>query len=109
MVITPSGSANWGTDLSTSYDATGMHTNRVLTSGIWNNGGIDDGPLLLEDTQVGAVVYRVDGGAWHEVTSAPITNEQGKHVEIAYNERPGFGSHVDNSGSLSITVVRTKS
>jgi hypothetical protein len=81
----------------------------AMTSGIWGDETLPGhGPLLLEGTQVGAVIYRVDGGSWHEVTAAPIAmTDGGNHtVQVAYNDRPG--SYDDNSGSLSLTVVRTK-
>jgi hypothetical protein len=104
------GSANWGEGFHTSYANGGTSTNRELLSGYWG----DDtslpghGALLLEGTQVGAVIYRIDGGAWHEVTAAPITTTGGgsHNVQVAYNDRPG--SYDDNSGSLSLTVVRAK-
>ena len=61
--------------------------------------------MLLEGTQVGTVIYRVDGGAWMPVT--PDTMVSGTHkVQVAYNDRPG--SYDDNFGSLSLTVERTK-
>lgn len=104
------GTANWGEGLYTSYGPNGTSTNRELLSGYWG----DDtslpghGALLLEGTQVGAVIYRIDGGQWHEVTGATITPAGGgtHSVQVAYNDRPG--SYDDNSGSLSLTVVRTK-
>jgi hypothetical protein len=105
------GTANWGSlDVNpgywTSYENGVADTGYVLTSGIW--GDVNEpghGPLLLEGAQVGVVIYRVDGGAWMEVTTD--TEVSGDHtVQVAYNDRPG--SYDDNSGSLSLTVVRTK-
>ena len=96
------GSANWGTnDLGywTSYQDGAWTTGAPMTS------GSTPGPLLLEGSQVGIVIYRVDGGAWHEL-AANTTVASGKHVQVAYNDRPG--SYDDNFGSLTISVVRTK-
>ena len=80
-----------------------------MTSGIWGDPTLPGhGPLLLEGTQVGTVIYRVDGGTWKAVTP-PRRSPDGRgthHVQVAYNDRPG--SYDDNSGSLSLTVVRTK-
>ena len=78
------GTANWGAaDLNywTSYK-NGVATPGVaMKSGIWGNPSLPGhGPLLLEGTQVGAVIYRVDGGAWHEVTAATITDGGGTHT-----------------------------
>jgi hypothetical protein len=112
MVLTVDGTANWGANeygYWTSYaNGTYTGTGAPMTTGVWNNGGVEDGELLLEGTQVGKVVYRVDGGQWQEVTTTTITaNDGGTHaVQVAYNDRPG--SYYDNSGSLSLTVVRTK-
>jgi len=108
------GSANWGTDASrhTAYSSGSWSTPESLTSGIWGDPTLPGhGPLLLEGTQVGVVIYRVDGGPWHEVkaTEAPtfIATDGGTHnVQVAYNDRPG--SYDDNSGALTLTVVRTK-
>jgi hypothetical protein len=103
------GSAIWGpADLTdwTSYLNGSLTTGAPATSGIWGDETLPGhGPLLLEGTQVGAVIYRVDGGDWLPVT--PNTTVSGNHaVQVAYNDRPG--SYDDNSGSLSLTVVRTK-
>jgi hypothetical protein len=105
MTITVNdGTANWAADGWTSYHDGVADTNVVVTSG----GG--DGPLLLEGTQVGAVIYRVDGGSWKEVTAPDVTIPEmdggTHHVQVAYNDRPG--SYDDNFGSLSLTIVRTK-
>jgi opacity protein-like surface antigen len=103
------GTANWGEGLYTSYGEGGTSTNWNLLSGYWGDTSLPGhGGLLLEGTQVGAVIYRIDGDQWHEVTAAPITmTDGGTHtVQVAYNDRPG--SYDDNSGSLSLTVVRTK-
>ena len=100
------GTANWGDGFYTSYGAGGTSTNWNLLSGYWGDTSLPGhGPLLLEGTQVGAVIYRVDGGDWKPVS--PNTTVEGTHtVQVAYNDRPG--SYDDNSGSLSLTVVRTK-
>jgi hypothetical protein len=103
------GTANWGAaDLGywTSYLNGSLTTGVSLTSAIWGDPTVPGhGPLLLEGTQVGAVIYRVDGGGWLPVT--PNTTVSGNHtVQVAYNDRPG--SYDDNFGSLSLTVVRTK-
>jgi hypothetical protein len=107
MQITVNGKAYWGEGLYTEYGAdNATSTNRELLSGIWNNGGDHDGPMLAEGVQAGAVIYRVDGHAWQKVTGASITVSEGTHVQVAYNERPE--SYADNSGSLSLKVVRAK-
>ncbi len=64
------------------------------------------GPVLLEGTQAGAVIYRVDGGDWMPVTpNTTVKGKEGIHtVQVAYKDRPG--SYVDNSGSLILKVVR---
>src|SRR5438046_6324769 len=79
------GTANWAAAGWTSYHDGVAVPNVEVTSG----GG--DGPLLLEGTQVGAVIYRVDGGEWNEVTGATFTPTGGgtHHVQVAYNDRPG--------------------
>ena len=66
------------------------------------------GPIILEGTQVGAIVYRIDGGHWRSLDHATTINTDGgtHHVQVAYNDRPG--SYGDNSGSFSLTVDRTK-
>src|SRR3954447_1539251 len=102
------GTANWGTsDLGywTSYQNGVASTGAPMTTGIWGDETLPGhGALLLEKAQVGVVIYRVDGGAWHEVT-AGTTVSGGNHVQVAYNDRPG--SYDDNFGSLSLTVVRS--
>ena len=103
------GTANWGAaDLGywTSYKDGEVTTGAPMTSGIWGDPTLPGhGALLLEGAQVGAVIYRVDGGNWKLVTKN--TTVEGNHtVQVAYNDRPG--SYDDNSGSLSLTVVRTK-
>jgi hypothetical protein len=106
------GTANWGTsDLGywTSYDNGVATTGAPMTTGIWGDETLPGhGPLLLEGTQVGTVIYRVDGSDWKPVTGAQITETDGgtHHVQVAYNDRPG--SYDDNFGSLSLTVVRSK-
>ena len=112
MTIDVDGEANWGTnDLGywTSYTNGVMATGAPMTTGIWGDPTLPGhGPLLLEGTQVGAVIFRIDGGVWQAVTSTPIISTDGgtHHVQVAYNDRPG--SYDDNFGSLSLTVVRTK-
>jgi hypothetical protein len=103
------GTANWGAaDLNywTSYKNGETTSGVEMKSGIWGDSTLPGhGPLLLEGTQVGAVIFRVDGGSWQQVT--PDTTVEGNHtVQVAYNDRPG--SYDDNFGSLSLTVVRTK-
>jgi hypothetical protein len=105
------GTANWGAaDLGywTSYQNGGMTTGAPMTSGIWGDASLPGhGPLLLEGTQVGAVIYRIDGGPWQELSAATsVSTASGTHVQVAYNDRPG--SYDDNYGSLSLTVVRAK-
>ena len=100
------GTANWGEGLSTSYTSGGTSTNRELLSGYWGDITLPGhGSLLLEGAQVGVVVYRIDGGEWQKVLPDTAISA-GTHVQVAYNDRPG--SYDDNSGSLSLTVVRTK-
>jgi hypothetical protein len=86
------GTANWGpADLNawTSYQNGSLTQGWLLTSGKWGDETLPGhGPLLLEGTQAGAVIYRVDGGPWQEVT--PDTAVSGGHnVQVAYNDRPG--------------------
>jgi hypothetical protein len=107
------GTANWGAaDLNawTTYQNGSVTTGWPLMSGKWGDETLPGhGPLLLEGTQVGTVIYRVDGGQWNAITTTPatITETDGTHhVQVAYNDRPG--SYDDNFGSLSLTVVRTK-
>jgi hypothetical protein len=112
MTLTASGTANWGADFHTDYTANGDYagTNRDLVSGVWNNNGVDDWGLLAENIQVGKVVYRIDGGEWTALDKAETIDPAGNGthtVQVAYNERPGIGSHTDNSGSLNLNVVRT--
>jgi hypothetical protein len=101
------GTANWGDGLNTSYSDGSTSTNRELLSGYWGDTSLPGhGSLLLEGTQVGAVIYRVDGGNWKPVKADTTVSGGARHVQVAYNDRPG--SYDDNSGSLSLTVVRTK-
>jgi hypothetical protein len=104
------GSAKWGDGFHTSYANGDTSTNRDLVSGYWGDTSLPGhGALLLEGTQVGAVIYRVDGGQWKEVTAATTiapTDSSTHNVQVAYNDRPG--SYDDDSGSLSLTVDRTK-
>src|SRR2546423_13504861 len=93
MKVDVDGKANWGVDpYWTSYNHNVLDQGSVLKSGIAFDPGKDIhyGPILLEGTQVGAVIYRVDGGDWNPVTSAPIVPGPGTHhVQLAYNDRPG--------------------
>jgi hypothetical protein len=100
------GTANWGDGFHTSYADGGTSTNWDLLSGYWGDISLPGhGALLLEGAQVGTVIYRVDGGDWKLLTKNSTV--EGNHtVQVAYNDRPG--SYDDNSGSLSLTVVRTK-
>ena len=68
--------------------------------------GFEYAPLVGEGTQVGGVLYRLDGGAW-EALDKPLTIE-GKvmHVEVVGNDRPGW--YFDNTGALNVHVDRTK-
>lgn len=105
------GTANWGITEQTTYLNGNPTGTPVLTSGIAYDPvkDIHYGPILAEGTQVGAVIYRVDGeNQWHEVTNAAIDPPGAgtHHVQIAYNDRPG--NYDDNSGALSVNVVRSK-
>jgi hypothetical protein len=66
--------------------------------------------LTVEPVQPGAVLYRVDGGAWHEFKGQDFTLAQGTDFDLAYNERvDGYTAPgTENSGHYDITVVRTK-
>jgi hypothetical protein len=73
--------------------------------------GFAPGPILLEGTQVGAVIYRVDGGDWQPLLRTTTIDPAGNgthHVQVAYNDRPDAPSYADNFGSLNLNVVRTK-
>jgi hypothetical protein len=102
------GTANWGADelgYRTTYTNDTLSTPAPMTTG--GDPAIPgQGPLRLEHTQVGAVIFRVDGGDWQEIDGAPAVVSSGSHVQVAYNDRPG--SYDDNFGSLSLTVVRSK-
>jgi hypothetical protein len=108
------GTANWGSNdlgYSTTYLNGVASSPSPMMTGIWGDPTLPGhGPLLLEGSQVGTVIYRVDGGAWQEVTPSnnSITETDGAvhHVQVAYNDRPG--SYDDNFGSLSLTVDRSK-
>jgi gamma-glutamylcyclotransferase (GGCT)/AIG2-like uncharacterized protein YtfP len=112
MVLTPSGVNHWnfGDDAhTTSYDADGNEqTNYEYKVGhvFWN--GIWYAPLVLEGTQVGGVLYRIDGGKWQALDKVTTIDGKGKvmHVEVVTNDRPG--NYDDNTGAMSVTVVRTK-
>src|SRR4029453_18731835 len=88
------GRANWGSeDLGywTSYENGSLSTGSALTSGIWGDESLPGhGPLLLEGAQVGGVISRVRGGAWHEINHSAATIEKtdgGNHsVQVAYND-----------------------
>ena len=105
------GTAFWGPAADSITYKDGVYVaGNPQASGLWGNG--DDptvpghGPILLEGVQVGAVIYRLDGvGEWQAVKAD--TKVSGNHtVQVAINDRPG--SYDDNSGSLTITVVRSK-
>jgi hypothetical protein len=67
------------------------YLNGEVTTGATVTSGGGDGPLLLEGTQVGTLIYRVDGGDWQAITTpATITEDGGtNHVQVAYIDRPG--------------------
>ena len=112
MVLTPSGVNHWnfGDDAhTTSYDANGVEqTNFPYTQGhvVWN--GVEYAPLVGEGTQVGGVLYRIDGGTWQALDHPTTIDGKGKvvHVEVVTNDRPG--NYDDNTGAMSVNVVRTK-
>ena len=112
MTLTASGVNHWnfGDDAhTTSYDANGVEqTNFPYTEGhvVWN--GVEYAPLVGEGTQVGGVLYRVDGGAWKALDHPTTIDAKGKvaHVEVVTNDRPG--NYNDNTGAMSVAVVRTK-
>ena len=112
MVLTPSGVNHWnfGDDAhTTSYDADGVEqTNFPYTEGhvVWN--GVEYAPLVGEGTQVGGVLYRIDGGTWQALDHPTTIDANGKvmHVEVVTNDRPG--NYEDNTGAMSLKVVRTK-
>ena len=112
MTLTASGVNHWnyGDDAhTTSYDANGIEqTNFPYTQGqvFWN--GVQYAPLVGEGTQVGGVLYRVDGGAWKALDRPTTIDGKGKvtHVEVVTNDRPG--NYDDNTGAMSVAVVRTK-
>ncbi len=113
MVLTPSGENHWNygdAEHVTSYDANGVEqTNFPYTQGhvVWN--GTEYAALVGEGTQVGGALYRVDGGAWQALDHPTTIDGKGKvmHVEVVSNDRPGW--YFDNTGSLSVHAVRTKS
>lgn len=127
MTLTASGTAHWGEGIfAPTWDISGQeyvndagneyvtgYVDGNMTSGVHTRTGVAPGwdPLLLEGTQVGALIYKIDDGAWQPLLhTTTITNpNSGTHVvHVAYNERPGLVSHIDNSGSLNLNVVRTK-
>src|SRR6187551_1292574 len=65
------GTANWGSadlDYWTSYTDGDVNQGVAMTSGKWGNESLPGhGSLLLEGTQVGTVIYRVDGGDWNAI------------------------------------------
>jgi hypothetical protein len=94
LTINVNGTAYWGDNIPdhywTAYTDGVMRTGHDMTSGVWGDGTQpDQQPLLLEHAQVGTVIYRVDGGAWHAITDGPVAVQAGKHVQVAYNDRPG--------------------
>jgi hypothetical protein len=112
MVLTPSGVNHWnfGDDAhTTSYNASGVEeTNFPYTQGhvVWN--GVEYAPLVGEGTQVGGVLYRIDGGTWNALDRPTTIDAKGTvvHVEVVTNDRPG--NYDDNTGTMSVNVVRTK-
>ncbi len=112
MVLTASGVDHWnyGDDAhTTSYDANGVEqTNFPYTQGhvVWN--GVEYAPLVGEGTQVGGVLYRIDGGPWTALDKPTTIDGKGQvtHVEVVTNDRPG--NYDDNTGAMSVAVVRTK-
>jgi hypothetical protein len=112
MTLTPSGVNRWnyGDDAhTTSYDANGVEqTNFPYTQGhvVWN--GVEYAPLVGEGTQVGGILYRINGGDWTALDHTTTIDGKGKivHIEVVSNDRPGW--YFDNAGSLSVNVLRTK-
>jgi hypothetical protein len=110
MVLTADGTAHWGgpdgdTARSTSY------TNGILSTTYPFTSGFGPGPILLEGAQVGAVIYRVDGGEWQPLLRATTIDPAGNgthHVQVAYNDRPDAPSYADNFGSLNLNIVRSR-
>ena len=54
------------------------------------------------------MLYRIDGGAWTALDHPPRSTARARssHVEVVTNDRPG--NYYDNTGAMSVTVVRTK-
>ena len=81
------GTANWGAaDLGywTSYTDGVVTTGVPMTSGIWGDASLPGhGPLLLEGTQVGAVIYRLDGGDWQRVHRHDDHHDGRRHPQRA--------------------------
>jgi hypothetical protein len=101
-----------GTNYWTSYDANGMDAGFAWSTGL--SDGRTDG-LIAEKHQVGALLYRVDGGEWtpidgntNTVTIDHLSKTASHTVQVAFNERPTAESYADNAGSLNVHVVRTK-
>jgi len=112
MLLTPSGVNHWNfgdAAHTTWYDANGVEqTNFAYTHGevFWN--GVQYAPLVGEGTQVGGVLYRIDGGTWKALDRPTTIDGKGKvvHVEVVTNDRPG--NYDDNTGAMGVTLVRTK-
>jgi hypothetical protein len=110
--LTPSGINNWNygdAEHVTSYDANGVEqTNFDYTVGhlVWN--GVEYAPLVGENTQVGGILYRVNGGGWQALDKPTVVDGKGKivHIDVVTNDRPGY--YFDNTGAESVNVVRTK-
>ncbi len=54
------------------------------------------------------MLYRIDGGTWTALDHPTTIDGNGKvvHVEVVINDRPG--NYDDNTGTMSVAVVRTK-
>ena len=74
-------------------------------------------PLSLteEPSSPGSVLYRVDGGAWHEYDGHELTLSEGKQFDLHYNDWAGSYNDTSetvistqNSGHYDIEVTRTK-
>jgi hypothetical protein len=104
MVLTPSGVNHWNfgdDEHTTSYNANGVEqANFPYTQGhvVWN--GVEYAPLVGEGTQVGGVLYRIDGGPWQALNQPTTIDGNGKvvHVEVVINDRPG--NYDDNTGAM---------
>ena len=128
MTITVNGETRWGPvdghegDWGGYNSMTGSYEDNVFTSGrpfvtigktAVPHGRPDD--WTSEPVQAGAVVYRIDGGEWHEFTGQSFTIDAGRDIELAYNDQ--HGGYVDdgtdrpstvNSGHYDVVVTRTE-